>query len=241
MLVLFLWGTLAVVRAAAIQRLVELLPHYEQWQGTKLELDERIPKWDRWLESELHDRLSKLTASSPGLIKGPVLCVGARLGGEVRAFRRIQPGLLAIGIDFNPGRRNPYVLWGDAHQLEFQPETFGTVYVNILDHILNISIFADEAKRVLKPHGVFLIDMDQNPMDEYAVHNLRHEHYNILKVLTRRFQLVKSFLVLDERDSPNYFHILRKLEAVGLSPSYRGLPNNTHPFFKSRRLRAREP
>ena len=33
-----------------------------------------------------------------------VLCVGARLGGEVRAFKSL--GALAIGIDLNPGTLN---------------------------------------------------------------------------------------------------------------------------------------
>ena len=59
----------------------------------------------------------------------PVLCIGARLGGEVRALTRL--GALAIGIDFNPGFRNTHVLWGDASSLQFANATFRHVYTNV--------------------------------------------------------------------------------------------------------------
>jgi hypothetical protein len=58
-----------------------------------------------------------------------VLCVGARLGGEVRAFMRL--GALAIGYDFEPGPRNPWVLWGTGAPLQFGDNLFDYVYTNV--------------------------------------------------------------------------------------------------------------
>ena len=46
-----------------------------------------------------------------------MLCLGARLGTEVRALHNL--GYFAIGIDLNPGVDNPYVLMGDFHKLVF--------------------------------------------------------------------------------------------------------------------------
>ena len=64
----------------------------------------------------------------------PVLCVGARLGAEVRAFRQFARARSRSGR-ICAGERNPWVLWGDAHKLEFEAGSFGTVYTNVLDHI----------------------------------------------------------------------------------------------------------
>lgn len=98
----------------------------------------------------------------------PVLSVGARLGGEVRALTRL--GALAIGVDFNPGFRNPHVLWGDGLSLQFANRTFQHLYTNVLDHVPEGSIgtFLSEARRVLKPGGTLILDMDSHPPDAYA-------------------------------------------------------------------------
>ena len=95
-------------------------------------------------------------------IASPVLCVGARLGAEVKAFRAAVPGLLSVGTDYNPGNRNPYVMWGDAHSLQFSPNSLAVLYTNVLDHIRNTSTFAREAHRVLRPNGTLWVEMDQN-------------------------------------------------------------------------------
>ena len=98
---------------------------YEQLQASKLPtIFGRVQEWDRTFERQLLARLWR----QRHLIASPVLCVGAQLGGEVRAFRAVRPGLLSIGIDFNPGPRNAAVMWGDAHSFEFTNETFGSVY-----------------------------------------------------------------------------------------------------------------
>ena len=57
-----------------------------------------------------------------GIVGCSVLCLGARLGGEVRAFTAM--GALSIGIDLNPGPNNAYVLPGDFHHLQFAQSVF---------------------------------------------------------------------------------------------------------------------
>ncbi len=98
----------------------------------------------------------------------PVLCMGARLGGEVRALTRL--GALAIGVDLNPGFRNPHVLWGDGLRLQFAERTFRYVYTNVLDHVprQRIPDFIAQASRVLKPGGVLIVDMDAHDPDGFA-------------------------------------------------------------------------
>jgi hypothetical protein len=89
---------------------------YESQQGHKLkqglEVSKRggfgVRERDRHVE---HDVLAHY-ASQTWLAGKSILCIGARLGGEVRAFTRL--GALAIGVDLNPGVRNPWSLWGSG-------------------------------------------------------------------------------------------------------------------------------
>ena len=86
-----------------------------------------------------------------------VLCLGARLGTEVRALQ--ERGHLAIGIDLNPGQDNPYVLPGDFHDLVFADGSFAAVYTNALDHLFDLPRLAAEIQRVLAPDGVLIADV----------------------------------------------------------------------------------
>ena len=209
---------------------------YEKKQASKLDSANRkdlIQVWDQQIEMELARRLR----SHVDLIHSPVLCVGARLGGEARAFRSLRPGLLALGVDFNPGPRNPHVLWGDAHALQFGNDTFNAMYVNVLDHILDTARFVDEARRVLRPSGTLFVDMDHNPVrspphqprrgpppqptarlggaaqpDNYSVHDLRAERPAMVALFRSRFQTINVSVVKGEKDSPKHAYIFRKRE-----------------------------
>lgn len=147
----------------------------ELQQGAKLVRDgpRWIKRFDREAVEATYYRRFQSEAQD-GLVPGlrlagePVLCLGARLGGEVRALTRL--GALAIGIDFNPGFRNPHVLWGDALHLQFADSTFRAAYTNVLDHIsgAGIGVFVRHVARVLKPGGLWIIDMDAHKPDKYA-------------------------------------------------------------------------
>ena len=157
----------------------------EVHQGSKLtSMHTTIARWDHDFERQLTHRLR--LPRFVGHIASPVLCVGARLGAEVKAFRAAVPGLLSVGTDYNPGNRNPYVMWGDAHSLQFSPNSLAVLYTNVLDHIRNTSTFAREAHRVLRPNGTLWVEMDQNKPDNYAIHDLQKERLNIVQQLEAR-------------------------------------------------------
>eukprot|EP00316_Scyphosphaera_apsteinii_P013465 CAMPEP_0119319226 /NCGR_PEP_ID=MMETSP1333-20130426/48837_1 /TAXON_ID=418940 /ORGANISM="Scyphosphaera apsteinii, Strain RCC1455" /LENGTH=206 /DNA_ID=CAMNT_0007325587 /DNA_START=191 /DNA_END=811 /DNA_ORIENTATION=- len=82
-----------------------------------------------------------------------VLCLGARLGGEVRAFKSL--GALAIGVDLEPGQDNMDVVVGDFENLAFPEATFTFAYSNALDHLHDLKKLSAELCRVVKPYGFF--------------------------------------------------------------------------------------
>lgn len=86
-----------------------------------------------------------------------VLCLGARLGTEVRALHAL--GYFAVGIDLNPGTDNPYVLPGDFHHIQFPDGAIDGVYTNALDHVFDLPRLVGEVVRVLRPGGVFVVDI----------------------------------------------------------------------------------
>ena len=93
------------------------------------------------------------------IIKGKkVLCLGARTGEEVKAFRKL--GFTeTVGIDLNPGSGNKYVVRGDFHNLSYQDGSFDGVYSNAFDHAWDLKVVSTEVYRVLKPGGILAIDL----------------------------------------------------------------------------------
>ena len=109
---------------------------------------------DQRFSVALSDRLASCPISFEGR---SVLCLGARLGTEVRVF--VELGAFAVGIDLNPGRHSSWVVEGDFHDLQFADSSVDTVYVNSLDHVFELDRALREAHRVLKPGGVFLVEV----------------------------------------------------------------------------------
>lgn len=90
--------------------------------------------------------------------KSRTLCLGARLGAEVAAFRDL--GSFAIGVDLNPGKENPYVCHGDFHNLAFPDHCCDYVYTNSIDHAFDLSKVFAEIKRILQPDGYLILELD---------------------------------------------------------------------------------
>jgi SAM-dependent methyltransferase len=108
----------------------------------------------RRLQTALGERL----LSCPIELEGrSVLCLGAREGAEVRAF--IERGAFAIGLDLNPGRANRWVVTGDFHRLQYGDRSLDVVYTNSIDHALELDRMLAEVTRVLKPGGLFLVEV----------------------------------------------------------------------------------
>ena len=108
-------------------------------------------------ETEYQRLLSERQAGVDGLRKGAaVLCLGAGLGAEVRAFQ--DCGCFAVGLDLNPGRQNRYVLHGDFHELQFPRESADVIFSNSLDHVFAVDRFIAEIRRVLKNGGLLILE-----------------------------------------------------------------------------------
>lgn len=86
-----------------------------------------------------------------------VLCLGARIGTEVRALLGL--GYFALGVDLNPGHDNPYVVAGDFHALVFADDSIDAVYTNCFDHVYDLDRVVAEVVRVLRPGGILIADV----------------------------------------------------------------------------------
>jgi hypothetical protein len=104
---------------------------YIKHQSSKLKpaMEEIIIK-DQKIEESVFNRYKDFTDFS----NKSVLCLAARLGGEVRAFKKLNA--LAIGIDIQPGDKNKDVLHGDFHNINTYKEIESIpTYLN--DNIFN--------------------------------------------------------------------------------------------------------
>lgn len=131
---------------------------------------------------ELIDMLPKNSA---------VLCLGARCGEEVQAF--ISLGHFALGVDLNPGQQSKYVVTGDFHKLQFSESSVECVYVNCLDHALDIGKIMDEVSRVLKPGGFFVADVVYGFEEGYVAGNHDTMHWRSAEVFSRKLADLAQF------------------------------------------------
>ena len=116
----------------------------------------------------LADRVKASGLIAPG---ARVLCLAARRGGEVRAFRDI--GAFAVGIDLEPGRNNDAVVYGDFHALNFPDHCVDLVFTNSLDHVFDLERLLREVSRVLVPDGYFVSETVVGRAD-----GLAHSYYD---------------------------------------------------------------
>ena len=141
--------------AAFQKRSYDSYDAYLEHQKAKLELHE-FGRYDEEFREALRQRLRSLEMEWQGR---SVLCLGARIGSEVKAF--LDLGAFAVGIDLNPGEGNRYVMHGDFHDLQFAPNSIDIVYTNSLDHAFDLDRLAKEVLKVLKPDGFFLVEAVQ--------------------------------------------------------------------------------
>lgn len=143
---------------------------YVLQQGSKLaKMPDKVKHWDKVTERHVFKYFSKPEIDADLNLQGKsMVCVGARAGGEVRAFMRL--GAFAIGVDIFPAN-DVYVLKGDAMNMQFAKAAVDFVYINVLDHIPDLEKFAMEAARVLKPGGRLLshIPLQYQSEDKWAV------------------------------------------------------------------------
>lgn len=128
---------------------------YVEHQKTKLDAFRfrSIVAHDRRFRTALGERLAALPFELEGRC---VVCVGARQGGEVRAFH--GRGAFAVGVDLNPGPGSQHVLPADFHDLPFAGASVDCVYTNSLDHAFDLDRVLGETRRVLATAGILIVE-----------------------------------------------------------------------------------
>jgi len=127
-----------------------------------------------------------------------VLCLGARLGTEVRALHDL--GYFAVGIDLNPGERNPYVLPGDFHRIVFPSGSLDAVYTNALDHVFSLDELVGEVQRLLRPGGVFVADLELGSAEGFIPGEYEAAMWRDHQALIDQIRTLGRFEVAETRD-----------------------------------------
>ena len=185
---------------------------YVKHQGSKIKKikDTWLKKYDAEYREILREKLRQ-----EGIVKSEmnVLCLAARLGGEVRAF--IDLGCFAVGLDLNPGENNKYVLHGDFHNIQFVDNSVDAVFTNSLDHSFDLTKTIKEIKRVLKPNGLFILESVVGEKEGYA-----SRYYESMA-----WETVNDLLALFTESG---FKVIKKLDV-----KYPGnMQNRLHVYFK---------
>lgn len=128
---------------------------YLHHQSTKL--DNIIDRLQEKQDADFEDFVERFRACSILSEARTVLCLGARLGTEVRALHEL--GYFAVGIDLNPGPDNNLVIKGDFHEIVFPDDSVDAIYTNSLDHVFELEKVISETRRVLRPDGLFIVDL----------------------------------------------------------------------------------
>lgn len=98
------------------------------------------------------------------------LCVGARMGQEVEALKRVGVSD-SVGMDLVPSP--PLVVRGDFHHQPFDDGTFDFEFSNVFDHALYPEKFVGEIQRTLKPGGVCVLHVAiSTRSDKYSANDL---------------------------------------------------------------------
>ncbi|XP_023633027.1 uncharacterized protein LOC17897984 [Capsella rubella] len=98
------------------------------------------------------------------------LCIGARVGQEVEALKRV--GVTdSVGMDLVP--YPPLVIKGDFHHQPFDEETFDFEFSNVFDHALYPDKFVGEIERTLRPGGLCVLYVALSTRsDKYSANDL---------------------------------------------------------------------
>ena len=131
------------VQKTTAVRKFEDYDEYFKFQKTKLSQKRNfIEGLDKRYHKALAKRLREFDFIVPG---ATALCLGARLGGEVRAFKDL--GCFAVGIDAEPGLNNKDVTCADFHKIPFANKSANIVFTNALEHGFDINKILNEVSR----------------------------------------------------------------------------------------------
>lgn len=146
--------------------------HYKTKQADKLK---KRPGWCLIRSEELRIALAIRLREFKIEAGLSVLCLGARLGGEVQAF--IDIGCFAVGLDMNPGEGSLYVVHGDFHQLQYADNSINIVYINCFDHCQYPAKLLSEIHRVLKYKGRLILEVKAGS-NEQEIKSMGSDHWD---------------------------------------------------------------
>jgi SAM-dependent methyltransferase len=126
-----------------------------------------------------------------------VLCLGARLGTEVKALHRL--GYFAVGIDLDPGPDNCYVLSGDFHRIIFPDGSIDAIYTNALDHVFDLERMLCEVARLLRLGGLFIADIELGYEEGFIPGEFEATHWRNRQALVARVAAMTHFAL----ENPN--------------------------------------
>lgn len=141
------------------QILHQVPPDYYQ-KGIATNLLQRL-----WHTGKLHAVISSIGRYQPANI----LDVGCASGWFLNEMAKQFPLAECVGVDaYKPAimyaqkkYKNIRFIVSDAHKLPFPNNTFDLVIcTEVLEHVINPAGVMDEIKRVLKPKGIAVIEMD---------------------------------------------------------------------------------
>jgi SAM-dependent methyltransferase len=127
-----------------------------------------------------------------------VLCLGARLGTEVKALHEL--GYFAIGIDLNPGSENQYVLPGDFHHIVFADGSVDAIYCNALDHVYELDRAISEIKPLLRPRGLFVADLIAGFEEGFIPGEYEATHWKTAEEFGQQIAELGGFTIEGQRD-----------------------------------------
>jgi SAM-dependent methyltransferase len=178
-----------------IQRKYVSYDDYIEHQSRKL--DRIKDRLERNQEEALADFLCRFAACEPLKEVRNVLCLGARLGTEVRALHAL--GKFAVGLDLNPGKNNRYVLSGDFHSVIFADGSVDAIYTNALDHVYDLNRVVSEVKRLLWPGGIFIFDHLVGYEEGFVPGEYESLHWDRSDTLIARVCAIGGFELLQSR------------------------------------------
>jgi SAM-dependent methyltransferase len=120
-----------------------------------------------------------------------VLCLGARLGAEVKALHQL--GHFAVGIDLEPGPDNRYVLPGDFHHLVFPDGSVDAIYTNALDHVFDLEMVLGEVVRLLREGGLLIADIEFGYEEGFIPGDFEATHWRNRQALVDRLIAITGF------------------------------------------------
>ncbi|MGF1640384.1 MAG: class I SAM-dependent methyltransferase [Rhodospirillales bacterium] len=172
---------------------------YEEYLAHQASKFERVV--DRLHETEDED-LTEFTRRfrdcAPLAEARSVLCLGARLGTEVRALHAL--GHFAVGIDLNPGEGNACVLPGDFHAVVFPDGSVDAIYTNCLDHVFDLERMIAEIRRMLRPRGLFIADVLAGYEEGFTPGAYEATHWRSAEAFIGRIAALGPFAVEQVRD-----------------------------------------